>query len=103
MMIDNYAASKDSMLATSYREGNILPVYETFNLKAIDTLICQKNAIGFRIYMAMDAQRQVRFVLAGVDGDGKDIIQRKKENPGAVFTSAEDVSVLVEEAGQRWP
>jgi hypothetical protein len=103
-MINNYEAVRETMLAEAYPSPSTLPVYETFNLKAIDSLICQKNAIGFRIYMAMDAQNQVRFVLVGVDGDGKDIIQRTKENPGRMLAEyGADVSVLVEEAGQRWP
>lgn len=102
-MIQNFETNKDSMLNIAYRGSNILPLYETFNLKAIDSLICQKNAVGFRIYTAMDAQQQVRFVLVGVDGDGKDIIQRKQENPGRGLMDLGDVSVLVEEAGQRWP
>ncbi len=103
-MIDHYNTLHDSVISMPYKGSDILPMYETFNLKAIDSLICQKNAIGFRIYMAMDDKQKVRFVLVGVDGDGKDIIQRTKEMPGrAVADFGTEVSALVEEAGQRWP
>lgn len=99
MMVNDFAIYQDSLLAPTYRGTGTLPVYETFNLKAIDSIICQKNTIGFRIYMAMDKQKKVRFVLVGVDGDGKDYLQRKREGSRIVAGG----SVLVEESGQRWP
>lgn len=101
-MINNFNATNENMLVPEFKDKGTLPLYETFNLKAIDTLICQKNAIGFRIYLAMDNQQKVRMVLVGVDPDGKDLLQRKQENPGAVL-DANETSVLLEEAGQRWP
>lgn len=102
-MINNFSTQQDNLLDSAHKHIGTLPLYETFNLKAIDSLICQKNTIGFRIYMALDAQQKVRFVLVGVDGDGKDIMMRTKENPGASASSLGDVSVMVDEAGQRWP
>lgn len=102
-MINNFGVVRESMLATAFTGRNVLPVSETFNLKAIDALLCQPNAVGFRVYMAMDGQQQVRFVLVGVDGDGKDIIQRSNETPGFTIESATGVSTQVYEAGQRWP
>lgn len=100
-MINNFGAVRTSMVSSPYN-ANTLPVYETFNLDAIDQLICQDNAIGFRVYMAMDDQQQVRFVLVGVDGDGKDIIQRTNEDPTVTHDAATH-SLKIMEAGQRWP
>ena len=99
MMVNDFAIYQDSLLAPAYRGRGTLPIYETFNLKAIDSIICQKNTIGFRIYMAMDKQKKVRFVLVGVDGDGKDYLQRKREGSRILAGG----SVLIEESGQRWP
>ncbi|RYE22428.1 MAG: hypothetical protein EOP51_13280 [Sphingobacteriales bacterium] len=98
-MVNDFMANQDSLLAPEYRGRGTLPVYETFNLKAIDSIICQKNTVGFRVYLSMDKQKKVRFVLVGVDGDGKDYIQRRRsgERIGA------GGSILVEESGQRWP
>jgi hypothetical protein len=101
-MLNNFTTQGQNLLTPELRGLGTLPVYETFNLKAIDSIICQPKTIGFRVYMAMDAQQKVRFVLVGVDGDGKDVLQRKKENPAGSY-SANEYSVLVEEAGQRWP
>lgn len=102
-MVNNFGLLRESMLNADFTGRNVLPVYETFNLDAIDALICQQNAIGFRVYMAMDGQQQVRFVLVGVDGDGKDVIQRRNEDPGYRMEAAPGHSTQVYEAGQRWP
>lgn len=102
-MVNNFGAVRETMLLPEYAGHNVLPVSETFNLQAIDAIICQPSAVGFRVYMAMDGQRQVRFVLVGVDGDGKDIVQRTNETPGFRSESATGVSTKVYETGQRWP
>jgi hypothetical protein len=101
-MIGNFNAVRESMLSSPYQSKNTMPIYETFNLAAIDKLICQPTAIGFRIYTAMDAENKIRFVLVGVDPDGKDIIMRRNENPDGTFLPG-DVSVEIEETGQRYP
>lgn len=99
-MINNFGAVRETLLAAAVEGSpNVLPVHETFNLKTIDSILCQDDVVGFRIYMAMDNQSQVRFVLTGVDGQGKDVIQRSNETPGYRVT-ADD---MVFEAGQRWP
>lgn len=103
MMIQQFNDNKDAVVSDGFGTPDVLPVYETFNLKAIDSIICQPNTIGFRVYMAMDDQQQVRFVLVGVDGDGKDVIQRVNNDPANIATLSSDVSVYVAEAGQRWP
>lgn len=100
-MINNFGAVRETMVSAPYN-ANTLPVYETFNLEAIDQLICQDNAVGFRVYMAMDDQQQVRFVLVGVDGDGKDIIQRTSDETLETM-DVSGISTMVMEAGQRWP
>lgn len=102
-MIQNFNDNKAAMVNGGFGGPDVLPVYETFNLKSIDSIICQPNTIGFRVYMALDDQHQARFVLVGVDGDGKDVIQRVNNNAATINTLSEEVSVYVAEAGQRWP
>lgn len=98
-MINNFGAVRETMTSPSLPGAvNVLPVHETFNLKTIDSIVCQENVVGFRIYLAMDGQNQVRFVLTGVDGEGQDAIQRSQED-GYRAT----VGDAVYEAGQRWP
>ncbi len=98
-MISNFGIAREGVLSTTLGGPNAFPVYETFNLKAIDSLICQPNVVGFRVYLAMDGQNQVRLVLTGVDGEGRDVVQKRQENPA--YTATADEMIL--EAGQRWP
>ncbi|HEY9178493.1 MAG TPA: hypothetical protein VIN07_12415 [Flavipsychrobacter sp.] len=98
-MISNFGTAREGMLTTGEGSPASLPIYETFNLKAIDSLICQPGVVGFRVYLALDGQNQVRYVLTGVDGEGKDVIQRRQENPAHVAAADE----MILEAGQRWP
>lgn len=102
-MVSRFDSVRTEMGTRAGYAGNTLPVFETFNLQAVQALICQQNTIGFRIYLAMDNRQNVRYVLVGVDGDGKDVIQRARANPGFDPMDAGDASVLIMEAGQRWP
>lgn len=95
-------AQRFSTNADSLRMGHLaavnelLPFHETFNLRAIDTLLCQPNTIGLRVYLAMDANRKLRLVLVGVDPEGNDLISRGLRGTPASGEVAID-------AGQRWP
>lgn len=102
-MVKRYRNNRGNVINTSFGTVDVLPYYETFNLKAIDSLICQPNTIGFRVYMAMDATNDIRFILVGVDGDGKDVLQRIDDNPSIIDAMPVDISAFVAEAGQRWP
>jgi len=99
-MVDNFIANRETMLSQAFQGNNTLPVSETFNLKTIQDLICQYPAVGFRVYLGLDDNNQVRIILVGADSDGKDIIQRTRETPGGLFPGA---STMCDEAGQRWP
>lgn len=98
-MATRYQANIDSLRNGQLAAVNgMLPHHETFNLKAIDTLLCQPNTVGLRVYLAMDANRQMRFVLVGVDPQGHDVISRRIDRLPDVATGE-----LAIDAGQRWP
>jgi hypothetical protein len=59
---------------TGYLQKNFnLPIAGEFNRDAIAVLLNHKGAEGIRIYLAQDDKGIVKFVLVGVDGQGKDI------------------------------
>ncbi|QEC65996.1 hypothetical protein FRZ67_01255 [Panacibacter ginsenosidivorans] len=115
-LTDNYARNKDSILSGAYGSSkDILPDYETFNLKAIDSLVCQEATVGFRMYLGLDENKKIRLVLAGVDANGEDILQQTRREKGSLkqrgmvttasappppATSKND---LLLESGQRQP
>lgn len=84
-LTDNYARNKDSILSGAYGDNkDILPDYETFNLQSIDSLVCQEATVGFRMYLGLDENKKIRFVLAGVDANGIDALQESRQEKGAL-------------------
>lgn len=100
-MVQNFSGVRETMLAPGY-SNDALPLYETFNLQAVHDILVQPTAVGFRVYLGMDATQKIRVVMVGVDPDGMDIIQRYQNNPAGSYPG-EEFSILVEESGQRWP
>lgn len=83
-LTDNYARSKDVLLSGKYGDQKeLLPDYETFNLQSIDSLMCQDETVGFRIYLGLDENNKIRLVLAGVDANGMDLLQETRQQKGA--------------------
>lgn len=117
-LADNFTRNKGAILSGKFaNDSMILPVSETFNLKAIDSLICQTTTIGFRIYPVLDANNKIRFVLVGVNSTGNDVLQQAAANirkTGGLLQPAQSIakaggsggdnsSSLLLESGQRYP
>ena len=115
-LTDNYARNKDSILSGAYGSSkDILPDYETFNLKSIDSLVCQEQTIGFRMYLGLDENKKIRLVLAGVDANGVDVLQETRRSKGMLKQNGmstvatapppppQDKNTLLLESGQRHP
>lgn len=96
-MVKKFGTERSKFLKSP--DQDVLPVYETFNLKAIDSLICSPEVMAIRIYNATDNGLKGRFVIVGVDREGKDVIQLKMANPAY----APAASSPIVEQGQRYP
>ncbi len=95
IMTNYFGTMRDSMLIPSLRGQNVLPISETFNLAAIDKILCQSNTVAFRAYLGMEpSTHKVRLIFVGVNGEGEDIIQS-----GGTVTD----NPAIEETGQRYP
>ncbi len=71
----NFAALSQEILAGQFRgDTTLFPVYETFNLKIIDSIIANPTTIGFRIYLAAKSDNKLHFVITGVDESGRDVV-----------------------------
>lgn len=101
------AQLKDSSyLSTRFK----LPVCEMFNKDAIGALLNKKGADGIRVYLGLNREREVVFVLVPVNAQGKDLHRGKlvaQNNfwvPG-ISTAYADASVDDEaiERGHRCP
>jgi len=94
-MTTTYRAEKENILASAYQNQDILPLSETFNRNALDTLLALEGCEGIRIYYGMDENLKVHAILVGVTEENTDIL------PSVSLTETEDEFVV--EIGQRCP
>ena len=93
-MTDKLSTMRDSMLIASLRGKNVIPISETFNLAALDEILCQPNTVAIRSYLGMDNENKLRIIFVGVNPNGEDIISSK----GTVVDNPK-----IAEKGQRYP
>jgi hypothetical protein len=89
-----FRTSREAVLASLYQDQNILPLSETFDRAAIDTLLAQTGCEKMRIYYGMTEDYQLHAVLVGVDENNEDMLA---EN---LLESEEDILL---EKGFRCP
>lgn len=105
-MLRMYDRNRDSLIRGGFAQDTLMmPIAETFNLTAIDSLLAQKNIAALRTYIAMDpVTRKLKIILVGVNKDGKDVLQDGRS--GAMKfgggESLDSLDIIVEE-GNRWP
>ena len=92
-MTSRYRTQKENVLDPAYRQRNILPVCETFDLDAFNSIIAE-GAKKIRIYFSMNEGLQLRAIVVGVNSADQDILPPLDGNGGA--------AVIVEE-GQLCP
>jgi hypothetical protein len=73
-MTSLYRENRNSILGNDYQGLDILPICETFDMEAIQSIINQTNYANFRIYYGMDKDLKVHAILVGADADGNDIL-----------------------------
>lgn len=101
VMTERFKANMDSIHLGDANGTTLFPVYETFNLQTIDSILCQQHTVGLRIYMAMDKDNKVHLVLVGAHEDGKDVLMKAPSRvPDNSSIEGEEISA---ENGQRWP
>ena len=91
-----YRSMRETILASGYKNKNVLPLSETFSVADIKDLIEQPGCTGFRIYYGMKEEDDtVHAVMVAVNEDNEDII----------FSESSKLSgenIIIEE-GQRCP
>ncbi|MBA3827480.1 MAG: hypothetical protein H0X33_00940 [Taibaiella sp.] len=74
-MIDAYNSQQQNLLGGGMAgDPAVLMDYESFNLSAVQSVINQGGASGFRIYTGMDTSNHMRSIFLATDATGQDII-----------------------------
>ena len=92
-----YRQEKENILATDYKDQNILPISETFDRDAVDAVMQQEGCVALRIYYGMTEDFLVHAILVGVNADNEDILPSTSN-----LTSSTDGDILAEQ-GIRCP
>lgn len=90
-----YRADKETILATSFQNQNILPLSETFNRNAFDTLLAKEGCEALRIYYGMDENSKIHAIVVAVNEDNEDMLPE--------LTNAALIDEDIVEEGQRCP
>ncbi len=99
-MTSLYRKEKENLLKPEQKDKNILPVAETFERIAFDTLLAKKGCASIRIYYGMDEELKVHAIIVGADESGTDIIATQVSDSSSLEGGADDDIV---EEGQRCP
>jgi hypothetical protein len=93
-----FRKEKENVMIESMRGQKILPVCETFERNAFDSLLRQSDCQKLRFYLGMDETMKVKIVAVGVDSSDKDILPSLSKS-----SSSESAEEGVIEDGQRCP
>ena len=74
-----YRQYKEIILATSYKNLNILPKCETFDRADLDDILKQDDCTGIRVYYSMGSDYKVHAVIVGVNSHDEDILSSGAE------------------------
>ena len=74
-----YRQYKEVILATSYKNLNILPKCETFDRRDLDDILAQNDCAAIRVYYSMGSDYKVHAVIVGVDSSDRDILPAGSE------------------------
>ncbi|HEU5051885.1 MAG TPA: hypothetical protein VFT78_02165 [Hanamia sp.] len=92
-MTSLYRGEMNNILAAPYQGKGILPVCETFDRAAFDTLLAETGCTAVRIYYGMSDDLKVHAVVVGVNSNNEDILPAAGNTLGT-----EEDPVILEEA-----
>lgn len=98
-MTASYRSNRETILASIYKNQDILPLSETFNRDLFDELLSKTGCEGIRIYYGMDEYLKVHAIIVAVDEDNNDILPQ----PTNGEEEEEEEEDFIGEEGQRCP
>lgn len=112
-MTTRFRAEMDQALKPEFVGMDILPLCETFNRSAFDSILAQPGSVAVRVYLGMDAEKKIRLIFVGVNDNNEDILpsvgdladlskQASASRPDSTSEAVANVGVIMEE-GQRCP
>lgn len=92
-----YRKNKETVLDSKYKGQDLLPISETFDRAAFDSLLGETDCTYVRIYLCMDEDLKLRIIAVGANSKNEDIL------PAAGQAKLDDGSGVIVEDGNRCP
>jgi hypothetical protein len=73
-MTARYRTNRETVLQTTYRNMAVLPICETFDKAAFDSLLATTGCSFVRIYYGMDASFKMHAIIVAADSAGNDLL-----------------------------
>jgi len=93
-MTELFRSERENILKTEFQGDDVLPICETFERQAFDTLLGKTGCESLRIYYGMSEDFKIHAIIVAVDENGADML------PGTSLTEEDDDIV---ENGNRCP
>lgn len=91
-MTKRYRDNNESILENASKGQNILPLCETFDRSAFDTLLAKTGCTAIRLYYGMDVDLKIHAIVVAVNGNDEDMLLSSSSS------SSIDVEDIVEES-----
>lgn len=92
-----YRQKKETILANEFKGQDILPLSETVDRAAIDTLLNHPGCTSLRIYYGMSSDNKIHAILVGVNSENEDLL------PGPVSSAESDEEPVIVDETLRCP
>ena len=73
-MTKRYRNMNETILASTFKNRQILPTCETFSREAFDRILLQVGCEKVRIYFGMDDNDLIKLVMVGVNEEDEDML-----------------------------
>jgi hypothetical protein len=74
IMTTRYRNNKEGILDSNFQNENILPISETFEKEAFETLVNKTGCVSIRIYYGMDENLKIHAIIVAVNAQSEDIL-----------------------------
>jgi hypothetical protein len=94
-MTARFRNNRENILKADYQNQNVLPIAETFDKAAFETLLGKEEATSVRIYYGMDENLKIHAIIVAVNQNNEDIL------PSSSLTVTEEEDII--DSGVRCP